>query len=65
MYLSDYDARIAQERYNDAVNHARLLRLIRAAQAAQQPATPPKRSGSGSLLDRVLAAIFARRMARA
>ena len=59
MYLSDIDVRIAQQRYDERVQHARLLRLVRALNAQDQPAAlqpAPQRS----LAARVWAALFAR-----
>ena len=61
--LSEVDFQAARERYNDQLRQARLLRLIREAQAAHEPSSQPERSSS--LVARVLAALLVRRPARA
>lgn len=58
MYPSDISGRVAQQRYDETVQQARLLRLIRKINAQPQPA--PERS----LLGRVWSALFARKPAR-
>jgi len=63
MYLTDIDAQVARERYNDHLREARLRKLIREAQAAQQPAAEPARPSS--LLARLRAALLTRRPAQA
>jgi hypothetical protein len=63
MYLTDIDAQVARERYNDHLRAARLRKLIREAQAAQQPPAAPARSNS--LLARLRVALLTRRPARA
>jgi hypothetical protein len=62
-YLTDIDAQAARERYEEHLRAARLRRLIREAQAAKQPVAAPARSSS--LLERLRAALFTRRPARA
>jgi hypothetical protein len=63
-YLTDIDGQAARDRYNEHLNAARLRRLIREAQATQQPAAAePVRAGS--LLARLAAALLTRRPARA
>ena len=63
-YLTDIDAQAARDRYNEHLNAARLRRLIREAQAAQQPAAAePVRASS--LLARLRAALLTRRPVRA
>jgi hypothetical protein len=61
--LSDVDFQAARERYNDELRQARLLRLIRESQAAREVSSRPARPRS--LIWRVLAALSARRPARA
>ena len=61
-YLTDIDGQAARDRYNEHLNAARLRRLIREAQAAQQPAAEPVRASS--LLARLRAALLTRRPAR-
>ena len=61
--LSEIDAQIARERYDDLLREARLLRLIREGQAARQPVAHPERPRS--LVARVLAALLVRRPVRA
>jgi hypothetical protein len=60
MQLSERDVLIARAHMEDLQRNARLLRLIREAQAANQPA--PARPTS--LLARLRAALFARRSGR-
>jgi hypothetical protein len=62
MYLTDIDAQAARDRYNEHLNAARLRKLIREAQAAQQPPATPVRASS--LLARLRAALLTRRPAR-
>ena len=63
-YLTDIDGQAARDRYNEHLRAARLRKLIREAQAAQQPvATEPVRVSS--LLARLRAALLTRRPARA
>jgi len=62
MYLTDMDAQAARERYNEHLNAARLRKLIREAQAAQQPTAAPARANS--LIARLRLALFTRRPAR-
>jgi hypothetical protein len=63
LYLTDIDAQAARERYNEHLNAARLRKLIREAQAAQQPPAAPARPNS--LLERLRVALLTRRPARA
>ena len=65
MYLSltEIDAQAARERYNEQLRVARLRRLIREAQAAQQPSAEPARASS--LIARLRVALLTRRPARA
>ena len=63
MYLTDIDGQDARDRYNEHLNAARIRRLIREAQATQQPAAAPARPSS--LLARLRLALFTRRPARA
>ena len=63
MYLTDIDGQAARDRYNEHLNAARIRRLVREAQAAQQPAAAPARISS--LLARLRLALFTRRPARA
>jgi hypothetical protein len=58
MNLSELDIQVARERYNDQIVAARISRLIREAQAAQQPVARPARNPS--LFARVLAALRTR-----
>ena len=60
MYLSDIDVRIAQQRYDERVRQARLLRLIRALNAQEQPAAAQS-APSRSLIGRIWAGLFARK----
>ena len=62
MYLTDMDAQAARERYNEHLNAARLRKLIREAQAAQQSTAAPARANS--LIARLRLALFTRRAAR-
>jgi non-homologous end joining protein Ku len=62
MYLTDLDAQAARDRYNEHLNAARLRKLIREAQAAQQPPAEPARVSS--LIARLRAALLTRRPAR-
>jgi hypothetical protein len=62
-YLTDIDAQAARDRYNEHLHAARLRRLIREAQAAQQPPAAPARASS--LIERIRLALFTRRPARA
>ena len=62
MYLTDIDAQAARDRYNEHLHAARLRRLIREAQAAQQPPAAPARATS--LLERLRAALLTRRPAQ-
>ena len=59
MYLTDIDVRIAEQRYQEQVQRARLLRLLRELNARERPsaARPASRR---SLAGRVWAALFAR-----
>ena len=61
MYLTDIDAQAARDRYEEHLHAARLRKLIREVQAAQQPSAAPARS----LLERLRLALFTRRPARA
>ena len=63
MYPSDINNQFARERYNDRVAEARRQRLIRAARAAQQPASRSARRES--LFVRIFAALRPRHAARA
>jgi hypothetical protein len=63
MYQSELDSQYARERYNDYVTAERILRLIRAAQAAQRSAAQPVRKESP--LVRIFDALRPRRTARA
>jgi hypothetical protein len=63
MYLTDMDAQIARERYNDHLRAARHRKLIREAQAARQPSAEPARASS--LIARLRLALFTRRPVRA
>ena len=63
-YLTDIDAQAARDRYNEHLHAARLRRLIRESQAAQQPAAA-KPVRASSLLARLRAALLTRRPARA
>jgi len=62
-YLTDIDAQAARDRYDEHLNAARLRRLIREAQAAQQPAAA-KPARTSSLLARLWAALLSRQPAR-
>ena len=61
-YLTDIDAQAARDRYKEHLQAARLRRLIREAQAAQQPPAAPARANS--LIARLRLALFTRRPAR-
>lgn len=62
-YLTDIDVQAARDRHNEHLNAARLRKLIREAQATQQPAAAePVRARS--LIARLRAALFVRRPAR-
>lgn len=62
--LNDLDAQAARDRHNELLNAARLRKLIREAQAAQQPAAAePARATA--LLARLRAALLTRQPARA
>ena len=61
--LTEIDAQAARERYNDHLNAARLRKLIREAQAAQQPSAKPARASA--LLARLRVAFFTPRPVRA
>jgi hypothetical protein len=61
--LTEIDAQAARERYNDHLRAARLLKLIREAQAAQQPPAEPVRASS--LITRLRIALLNRRPVRA
>jgi hypothetical protein len=63
-YLTDIDAQAARDRYDEHLNAARLRKLIREAQAAQQPAAAEPARAS-SLIARLRAALLTRRPARA
>jgi len=63
MYLTDIDAQAARDRYNEHLNAARLRKLVREAQAAQQPPAAPARPSS--LIARLRLALLTRRPARA
>jgi hypothetical protein len=67
MYQSDLDIDYARERYEDYLVAARIRRLIRSAQAAEQPATQPPAAQprKDSLTVRILDALRPRRAARA
>jgi hypothetical protein len=60
MQLSERDVLIARAQMEDLQRNARLLRLIREAQAANQPAP----AQPASLLARLWSALFARRYGR-
>jgi hypothetical protein len=62
-YLFEVDVRDNQARYNDYIRQAQQDRLVRAAQAAEQDAEQPVRTGS--LLARLFATLATRRTARA
>jgi hypothetical protein len=62
-YLFESDVRDNQERYNEYMRQARLLKLIREAQAARKAA--PEANRPASLLARIFAALTTRRTARA
>ncbi len=59
MLLSDYEARVARQRYAEMIEHADRSRLIRAAMGARQVA--PGANTSGSFLARIWSALFVRR----
>jgi len=63
MYLTDIDAQAARDRYDEHLRAARLRKLIREVQAAQQTSAEPARARS--LLERLRLALFTRRPARA
>lgn len=63
MYQSELDSQYPRERQNNYVAEARILRLIRAAQAAQQSAAQPVRKEP--LLVRIFDTLRPRRTARA
>ena len=63
MYLTEIDAQAARDRYNEHLNAARLRKLIREAQAAQQP--PAESVRPSSLFARLRAALLTRRPAQA
>jgi hypothetical protein len=63
MYLTDMDAQAARDRYDEHLKAARLRRLIREVQAAQQVAAAPARTSS--LIERLWVALRIRRPARA
>jgi len=63
-YLTDIDIQAARDRHNDQLNVARLRKLIREAQAAQQPAAAEPARPS-SLLARLRAALLSRRPVQA
>jgi hypothetical protein len=63
-YLTDIDAQAARDRYDEHLNAARLRKLIREAQAAQQPAAAEPARAS-SLIARLRAALLTSRPARA
>lgn len=57
MRFTDIDVQIARQRYEDELRHARLLRLIRAANGQAQAAEPAR---PRSLLARVWSALLER-----
>ncbi len=61
--LTEIDAQAARERYNDYLRAARHQKLVRDAQAAQQPTAQPARASS--LIARLRVAILTRRPVRA
>jgi hypothetical protein len=61
--LTEIDAQAARERYNDHLRAARQQKLIREAQAAQQPSAEPARASS--LIARLRFALLTRRPVRA
>ena len=63
MYQSELDSQYPRERYNNYVAGARILRLIRAAQTAQESVAQSVRKEP--LLVRIFDALLPRRAARA
>jgi hypothetical protein len=61
--LTEIDAQAARERYNDYLRAARHQKLVREAQAAQQPSIKPARANS--LIARLRIAVLTRRPVRA